>query len=409
MTEQSSKQSTDRPSRRSRTAGGRLTYVPVFNDGAWLYGALVGAYRANGAAFPAAWLFPGQRRRVRTSPSGITEQFLPDVMEVLSPNLETDRVAQLRRGSLFGFYELGLPRPIAGRWRDRLLGGQETSGTHPIRALHGFSSAINGCVRWCPECCRNDEAKGRIPVWLTLHQIPYVQHCLEHGEQLVHRCAECKTVLEPGWKRRLPLDPCPACGGLVFEGEATVAPPGYTALLQLVRALVDGSINLRGDWWLSVCKRVVDFASKDRLAGLDTAYRSRWGATGAELTTGRGALNWASFEAAASDTSMFVRLVLTDVLLDSGLMVIADLAGGWTPDAATHGTSRNEPMQDLLALLERFELNPSLAEDLASGMPFKALWQKHRMSNRRLYLCLSEASDEVRELIQRHRPPMKAR
>jgi hypothetical protein len=106
---------------------------------------------------------------------------------------------------------------------------------------------------------------------------------------------------------------------------------------------------------------------------------------------------------------MFVRLVLTDVLLDSGLMVIADLAGGWTPDAATHGTSRNEPMQDLLALLERFELNPSLAEDLASGMPFKALWQKHRMSNRRLYLCLSEASDEVRELIQRHRPPMKAR
>lgn len=400
MTEQSPESETTKAAETQYAAAEFLPYSPAFRDGAWFYGALVGAYRANGRAFPTEWLYPRERRRIRTSGSGITERFLPEVMEVLSPDPDTDRLLQLRQGSLFGFYERGLSRPVAGRWQDRLLGGMETSGTHPIRALRGFSGAVNGHVRWCPTCRREDEANGRISVWLTLHQIPYVHHCLEHGDLLIYRCANCRTVLEPGWQRRLPSDSCSACGGAVFEGDPPDGAPGYDGMLNLIRAMLNGSISVRSDRWLNACRRRLDSSSSRGLAKIETTLRDRWPTLPAESAWRRATTLVASFESAAADTSIYQRLVLTDALLCSGLAAMSDFNAA-SEVALEDGLPRpGDPRSELVALLARFEIDEAVADQLLAGTAARTICDRSKVSMRRLYQCLNEASPSIRELIR---------
>lgn len=147
----------------------------------------------------------------------------------------------LQRHTLFGFYSRLLPQDVKEKWANDLANFRGRSvatyldlGAGPLTTL--------GALRKCTSCIDTDRQQGEIPGWRVLHQLPLLDHCVEHGEMLSSICAACKRPFERGGEYRLPSDPCVHCGNSeLVRGEAERR-SGQLILGELCSRIFTGSV-----------------------------------------------------------------------------------------------------------------------------------------------------------------------
>lgn len=380
----------------------RLVFRPTTSPEAWIYGATVAAYRTNSVRVPEGWL---QRRShgKRTTVGGVNPSHLLPALRLRSSGAPVDE-DQLRRSTLFGFYEQGLAQPLAQRWAQQLLAHGSTA-TFRFYRRTSFASSV---LKWCPICAAEDEAKGWWAAWHTSHQIPYLHHCLADREPLLSRCRACGAPLDRGWDQRLPGDQCSACGSREFIGHEGSLPAGYWGVFDLAAQLHRGDLHLRADTWIEVRESVIARGRQGRSTSeaLQAHVLARWAARDAaeiQRVLGVASLALDPSDASSADLSptLVERLIFLDAMLSSGMSSLEAFRSHSLVDA------RADAEQVVLAQVDRSieaeELPRDLGRDYLAGLGAKAICGKYAIPMRRLQRWRDSLAQDLRQSVESSR------
>lgn len=377
----------------------RLLFQPTTSPKAWLYGATVAAYRANGVRVPVGWLQRSSNGK-RTTIGGLNPGHLLPALKLRNTGEPVDE-DQLRRSTLFGFYGQGLAQPLAHRWAQQLL----AHGSTATFRFHRQTSFASSVLKWCRICAANDEAKGWQVAWHTNHQIPYLHHCLEDREPLLSRCGACGMPLDRGWQQRLPGDDCPACGSSGFIGYEGDLPAGYWGVFELASWLHRQEIHVRADTWKAVREAVVARIGREGPMAevLQAQVLSRWVARDADDI--RGILGVPSLaidptDASSADHSptLVERFIFLDAMLSSGMCTLEPFRLESGRDALAD--AEEAFLADVDRSIKAEELPLDLGRDFLRGMGAKAICTKHAIPMRRLHRWRDSLAKDLRAKVE---------
>ncbi|MDR5746981.1 TniQ family protein [Caballeronia sp. LZ029] len=154
----------------------------------------------------------------------------------------------LHNHTLWPLYAYPLPRSIRQTWRDTVMKIGASGRWTGFLAGHHNTPIAKKNLHLCLKCVDDDLSLTGVAHWRTFHQIPGVDHCIIHRDELIGACQNCGRRLGCSWKTRLPLPLCSQCGKPLIVQKSDIS-PGYSSLLNVL------ATAFSGDWSILMPER----------------------------------------------------------------------------------------------------------------------------------------------------------
>jgi hypothetical protein len=142
--------------------------------------------------------------------------------------------------SVFPLFSRLVSKERAAAWRAELPHDRRRGLLYRRYLRSPLAPPVDPNWRCCSECQSRDIRLYGIAHWHVAHQLPFINHCLEHGLALQFRCTDCHGPLGGTRLDKLPGETCANCGSLAADLFAIPTSQGYKGTAILCAQLLAG-------------------------------------------------------------------------------------------------------------------------------------------------------------------------
>jgi len=314
----------------------------------------------------------------------------------------------LMHHTLFGFYSRLLTENANKKWAEDLANCSRVPIFSYFDTTSGPVSSLgaSGALRKCYACIDSDLARGEIPGWRVLHQLPFLSHCVEHAQHLVSICPSCSRAFERGADFRLPSDPCMHCGYAEYSVRKPELCRGQLLLGRLCGRVFSGlAADLEPSRWVGwVNATTAEFGNAGiAVESVEHHLVELWGVKSiAELSSVLGCTLPGDFVRQELGLAMSSRVWLSRLLVYSAVGSLMNKNPTARDGATEEKTEVNDHFELLARLAAASAIPQGVIDRLVAGEAVSAVIGTRTVTIGRLRRFLRSLPGEISSLLQKN-------